>query len=150
MKKKKKMILITYAALLSGAISIGCNNSAQKVENAEEKVEEANRNLEKAKEDYEKDIENFRQITAAKIEENNKSIAEFNARKEAEKTTLHTNYKVEIENLESKNSDMKKTMDDFRAGGKEDWERFKIEFTRNMEQLAAAIQGFVNKESNKK
>ena len=110
------------------------------MENAEEKVEAATEDLNDANEAYQKEIDTYRREADEKIAANNKSIAEFNARIALEKKDAQDDYKRQIAALEQKNSDLKKKMDDYKADGKEKWEQFKTEFSRDMDELGKAFK----------
>lgn len=137
MKNPTKKIAATTIIALS--LLTSCNTPAEKVENAEETVIQANKELDAANEAYLKDVENYRIETATQIEANNKSISEFNSRIETEKKEVKADYKKKIAELEQKNSDMKKKMDDYKLEGKDKWEMFKAEFSRDMSELGKAF-----------
>ncbi len=137
---KKSIFVLTASALISAGILTSCNTSAEKVENAQDNVTEATLDLKKANEEYLQDIENYRKETAAKIAANDQSIAEFNARVENEKNEAKADYKKKIAELEQKNSDIKKKMEEYKAEGKEKWELFKTEFSRDMDELGKAFK----------
>jgi hypothetical protein len=132
--KKEILTLAIFASLTSGILT-SCKSSAEKVEDAEKNVTEANNDLNQANEEYITDIENYRIETAGKISANNQSIADFNTRIANEKKEAKEDYKKRIAELEQKNTDMKKKMDDYKATGKENWENFKAEFSHDMEEL---------------
>lgn len=69
------------------------------------------------------ETENFRKATADMIEANNKKITV----------------------LEQKNSDLKKKLDDYKVEDKEQWEKFKVEFSKDMNDLGTAFGNFLNK-----
>ena len=137
---KKSILALAASALITGAFLTSCNTPAKKVENAENEVKEANKELDKANEEYLADIESYRKETADKIAANDRSIAEFNARIKREKMDAKADYKKKIAELEQKNSDMKKKMDDYKAEGKENWEKFKAEFSHDMEEIGKAFK----------
>ncbi len=137
------MLSLCASTIMISAILIGgCSTPAEKVENAQKDVTEAKIDLEKANKAYEDDIANYRTETANKVIANNKSIAEFNARIELEKKEAQADYKKRIIELEQKNSDMKKKLDDYKMSGKENWEIFKSEFGRDMDELGKAFSSF--------
>ena len=45
-----------------------------------------------------------------------------------------------IDELEQKNSELKKRLDDYKADGKEKWEKFKAEFSHDMDELGKAFK----------
>lgn len=142
---KKSIFAMATATLIMSVAFTSCNTSSQKVENAENNVIEANEDLDKANQEYLDEIESYRRETADKIAANNRSIEEFNARIENEKEQARAEYRKEIAALEQKNSDMKKKMDDYKAEGKDKWEKFKTEFSRDMDELGNAFRGLTVK-----
>ncbi|MBP7809206.1 MAG: peptidase M23 [Bacteroidia bacterium] len=134
-----KKSILTIAAITSIAL-MSCGTKAEKVENAEEKLIEANQDLNKANEDYLTEVEAYKKETAEKIAANEQSIAEFKLRVENEKKEAKEDYKKRIAELEQKNSDMKKVIDEYQAEGKDKWESFKTEFNHDMEELGQAFK----------
>ncbi|MES2587329.1 MAG: hypothetical protein V4622_00030 [Bacteroidota bacterium] len=141
---KKPLLTLAVVAGLIASIS-SCETSAKKVENAQENLEESEDKLDEANQEYVAEIEEYRKETADRIEANNKSIAEFNARIDNEKMEAKADYRKRVLELEQKNSDLKKTMDDYKAQGKENWEEFKTEFSDDMNDLGEAIKNVFTK-----
>jgi hypothetical protein len=137
---KKSILMLAAFAVMAATTLTGCNSPAKKVEEAQNDVKEANKDLAKANEEYLADIESYRKETAEKIAANDKSIAESNARIKEQKREAAVDYKMKIAKLEQTNSDMKKHMDEYKAEGKEKWEKFKTEFNHDMEELGKAFK----------
>lgn len=139
----KKLIKINVAAVaMMGLFLTSCSTSSEKLENAEQKVTDANQNLKDENEAYKKDMEEYRKNTAAEIAANEKSLAAFNARISTLKSEAKSEYEAKIAKLNSKNSDLKKKMDDFKTDSKSNWEMFKTEFSHDMSELGTAIKDF--------
>ena len=136
---EKSIKVLAVSVLLLGLGLISCSTPEEKVEDAQDNVEEANKELEDSKE-YLWEVENYKAQQAAQIEENERSIAEFNARIDSQKKEAREDYKKKIAELERKNTDMKKRIDDFNSDNKAGWERFKEEFNHDMEQLGDALR----------
>ena len=137
---------IAMAAIITSIIFTGCSTPAEDVETAKESVENANQNLDQANDAYLKDIENYRKEASHKIELNDKSIAEFNARIANEKAETKADYQKKITALDNKNTDLKKSIADYQASGKENWEAFKTKFSQDMDDLGAALSAFFTPE----
>lgn len=137
---KKTILILSASLLITGGIFTGCTSPAEKVENAKDKVTEANTNLDKANEEYLADMAKYRIATNEKIAANEKSIAEFNARIDDQKKVAKSEYKIKIAELEKKNTDMKKKLDEYKENGKDNWEKFKTEFNHDMEELGKAFK----------
>jgi hypothetical protein len=137
---KKSILALAALTFMAASTLTSCNSPAKKVEEAQNDVKEANKDLAKANEEYLADIESYRKETADKIAANDRSIAEFNARIKEQKREAAADYKLKIAKLEEKNSDMKKHLDEYKAEGKENWEKFKTEFNHDMEELGKAFK----------
>lgn len=137
---KKTIFILAVTTFIAGAIFTGCQSSEKKVENAQDAVAKANENLDEANQKYLADIEAYRKVITDKIDANNKSIAEFKLRINKEKKEAREDYKKRINELEQKNNDIKKKLDDYKAQGKENWENFKTEFNHDMDELGQAFQ----------
>lgn len=144
---KHKIITLAITSFIISIALVGCNSSAKKVENAEENREAAREDLAEANEAYLLEVEAFRKESADKIAENERSIAEFNARLVNEKAEAKAAYQKEIDELNRKNSDLKKKLDDYKANGKDQWNSFKNEFSRDMDDLGKSLRDFTNKDN---
>ena len=125
---------------MTSGLFVGCNTPAEKVENAEQKVIEANKELDLANAEYLADIEAYRIETAKRIASNDSTILAFKAHMKLEKKEAMDDYEEQLAELEQKNSDMEKEMDEYNGDGKDKWEIFKESFGRDMEELGEAIK----------
>lgn len=132
--------MLTASLLITGGIVTGCNTPAEKVEKAQQEVDEANNKLDKVTDEYQADIAKYRLEATERIAANEKSIAEFNTRIDDQKKVAKADYTIKIAELEKKNTDMKKKMDDYKEDGKDKWEKFKLEFNHDLEELGKAFK----------
>lgn len=137
MKPSKLLILTSFLGLF--LIIVGCGNSAQKVEKAEENVVEAEQDLEEAKDEYKSDMEQYRLMTAEKIAANERAIADYNNSLARDKRAVTAEIKEEIAELEAKNNKLKMKIGEYTDNGKDNWESFKTEFNRDMDDLGTSI-----------
>lgn len=146
----KLSILIhwVFIFLAGSSLLTACRTAAQRVEKAEDNVVEAKKDLEKVQEAYLADIENYRRETAVKIAANEERIAALNAKTESERKEARAEYKKKVTTLEQRNTNMKKKLDNYKAEGKDKWERFKTDFNREMDDLGNAFKNMIgtNKE----
>lgn len=143
---KKLIFTLSAALLLAGAIFTSCNTAAEKVDNAEEKSIKADEDFNIAKEEYLTDIENFKKETTAKIDANNKMIADFKVKIAYAKKDAKAYYQEQIAVLEQKNIAMKQKLDAYEESGKDNWESFKTEFSKDMNDLGEAFKNFTVKD----
>jgi len=142
MKMKKSIVTIVALSLVATALLSSCNTSAKKVEKAEQELKEAEAKLETANAEYQADIENFRADRALQIEANEKRIAELKQSIATQKKDAKAAYQKKIDELEQMNNEMKVKMNDYKANGIENWENFKSEFSRDMDELGKSINDF--------
>lgn len=143
---KKSILVLAIFSFVAGTMIISCASPAQKVENAETSVTEAKEDLAQAKQEYQEDIENYRQQMAEKITANSQNIADFNVKIEKEKAEAKVDYKMKVAELEQKNRDLKKKLEDYKGEGEDRWYTFKTEFNRDMEKLGVALENLVGKD----
>ncbi len=142
-----KKIIITLFVILFIMISviISCNTPEQKVEKAEKNVKEANKKLDVANANYITDIDVYRVETGKRIEENTKSIADFNARIAIKKQDAKDKYERDIAALSQKNTDLQKRLQDYNADGDAKFQIFKNELNAEIYALANSIRTFTIK-----
>ena len=143
--KKTILVIAVCSFIIKSLFLTGCSSSAQKADKAEQNVIKTNNDLDNANKAYITDIENYRKETAKKIATNNQSITEFKARVNHDKKFARADYNKKIADLEQKNHDMKKRMDDYKANGKENWETFKRELNHDMDELGKSFKDFTVK-----
>jgi hypothetical protein len=85
-------------------------------------------------------LEVYRKENNERILANDKSIAEFKAKIANEKKEAKVEYTERINELEKKNSDYKLKLEKYEETGKDKWIAFKSEFSRDMDELGAALK----------
>jgi flagellar biosynthesis GTPase FlhF len=138
MKKRISKLGVKVFFLLS-VLSSGCMTPEKKVEDAKEKVEQAKENLEEAK-DYQKEMAAFKAEADEKIAANEKYISDLKLKTKNMKNEEKTGFEKMIADLELRNKNMQKKMNEYKVEGKENWEEFKKEFSRDMEELGTAFK----------
>lgn len=142
---KKLIFTLSATILLAVAIFTSCNTAAEKVDKAEDKSIKADEDYNSAKEEYLADIENFKIETNAKIEANKQMIADFKVKIATSKKDAQVYYQEQIAILEQKNIAMKQKLDAYEESGKDNWEAFKTEFSKDMNDLGEAFKNFTVK-----
>lgn len=140
---KKKNWFTAAFIVMATTLFFGCTTPAQRVENAEDNVVDANEALDVANREYLADMETFRLTTAERIAINEQRIAEFRIRIKTAKRETRVDYENKIALLEQKNNDMRKSMNDYKANGKDNWATFKVEFNHDMDELNTALTSLV-------
>jgi outer membrane murein-binding lipoprotein Lpp len=151
---KNSITSLSIAVFVTGLLLTGCQSSATKVQDAEKKVQDANENLTDAKQDLNKaqndsatEYQLFKKEAEEKIQANDKSIAEFNARIANEKLDNKLQYEKKLSDLQQTNSDLKKKLDDYKEQGKDAWKTFRISFNHDMNELKIKLNSITGKHS---
>lgn len=136
---------LTISAFLLAAVFMGCNTPEEKLEKAKENVEEANAKLDKAQKELQEhnaEVEKYRQEIVEQVAANRRQIVELRAAIDnAQKGTKETLTK-QVNELEERNNAMENRLIEFTAVGKEQWEKFKTEFSHDMDDLGQALRNF--------
>jgi TolA-binding protein len=139
---KKSILVLALSVLFTVAIVTSCTSPSDKVLSAQNDVTDANKALDEAKQTLMDDVDKTKAEVAERIAANEKSIAEFNERIKNQKANVREEYSKKINELDQKNSDLKRKLDEYRADNKEDWTEFKTEFIRNLEQVTKALNDY--------
>jgi len=143
---KKTFFTLAMATIITGLILTGCQSRADKVKDAEDKVENARDKVTEAQSELDKElndsIQQFRQEYRDRIAAHDKCIAEFKARIASEKAENRAKYEKKLKELEQKNSDLKKDLDDYNQAGQSKWDSFKTKFSQDMNNLGKSLKNF--------
>jgi phosphoenolpyruvate-protein kinase (PTS system EI component) len=145
---KKSNFILTATGMLMIAITTGCSSPSQKVESAQENLKEANMELNRAQKDSAADYELFKRESEERIDNNEKAIAAFKARMVTDKKQVKEADQKIIDELEQRNINMRKKIEEYRESGKDNWGTFKVEFAHDMDELGSAIKGLTINNTN--
>lgn len=139
--KKSVLILIAFTGMQS-AIQFSCTSQVNNAKKDLENTNEENRETGQINQEYLKDIDHYRKETTKTIETNSINIAAFKVNIDTEKEACKYHYRHSIFELELYNSYMKKKLDDYKPEGEKNWEIFKAEFKRQMDELCKEFTHF--------
>lgn len=143
-------ILTIFALIVAGSISLalisGCNKKADKnLQDAQENAAAAGQNVRDAAANTAKDEWlNFKSAAEARIEDNNKIIADYKVKMTNTKGKLSASYDKKIDALELKNKDLKAKLAAYKDEGKDAWDKFRTEFSKDMDDLGESLKGFTD------
>src|SRR4030042_3477760 len=141
---KVTISILALATFMAGAILTSCQSSAKKVENARDNLQEAKDNVIEAKQQLNQalndSIQKFKRASVERISNNEKIIAEFKARLAKGEKVTKAKYEKTVAELEQKNNDLKKKLENYMDEGQDKWTSFKNEFNHDMDELGLAIK----------
>jgi hypothetical protein len=138
---KNSIVMIT--ALL--AFTLSCNSPEKKVENAKQDLKEAKAELSQEQKDSVADFMSFKRESDERILANEKIIQAYKERMKIAKRKIKKADQKRVDELEQRNIDMRKKMEDYEANGKDKWEAFKQEFNHDMDDLGKALKNLTVK-----
>lgn len=148
---RKFIYALAIIPIMAGTILTGCQYNAGKVENAQDKVQDAKTEVNEAEQELNQalkdSIQQFKKESEEKIIANVKSIDEYKAIIANEKMETKASFEKILTDLEQKNSDLRKKLDEFKEEGQDKWQIFKTEFSNDMDELEKAFQDFTVKNS---
>lgn len=137
---KKLIFTLIVSSLMISTVFTSCTNAAKNAENSKKAVIKAADDLNKAQQAYLLDVQNYRKEIMIKIDDNKITIANFKISMKGEKEDVKAVYKNQIALLEQRNDDMKVKLDAYQVDKKDDWDKFKIEFNHDMDELGKAFK----------
>ncbi|MBN2202091.1 hypothetical protein JW777_09080 [bacterium] len=138
---KKGIAVLAAVGLMVGIGFVGCEKSSkQKVEKATENLQSARQELNDAQAGYLVEWEIFKTESAQKIEGNEKNIAVFKEKMEDAGSAAQKTLAKEVKELEQKNRDLKKKLEEY-DGGESQWAEFKAGFQEDLDRIGKKIEG---------
>lgn len=138
MKLNYSIISFATIAMLS---FMACGSSAEKVQKAQDNLEKEKADYEQAKLDSIAEFDSFKMAYEAQIDANEKTVAALRSELKKDKKKYEEVNKKIVDDLEEKNSNMRKKIREFKRESKSDWLSFKEEFSYDMDELGKAIKG---------
>ena len=143
--KPNKMKTSIFALLIGAFIAFGtftsCNNSTTtSSESVKSSSSDSVTTSDTTDQTYLDDMKNYRAAVADTIAYNEKEIARLKAEKEYSAKNNKSEYTVKVTVLEKKNGALKQKMEGYKAKSKEDWKKFKAEFSHDMRELGHAFK----------
>jgi hypothetical protein len=135
----KCRLIVTMGLLLIASVFNGCYSSEEKIDTVEEEVTDYNEDPDRTCITYLNEQKEYRLKAMNEILLNMHCIADFRTGLEQEKKEISDCYYIKLEELEKRNNDQKKKMDEYKADGGEKWSQFKTEFDHDMKELSKAL-----------
>ena len=139
---KNKYFILAVSLLITGSVFTGCENNR---ENNQEEVRKANQEMIDAQAQFEKEWQQFKTETELKIDANQTKIDDFKAAMKTATAKFKAKYENQVLTLEQKNIELKKSMNEYRYEGKDNWEKFKIDFNREVDTIVVALNEIFTK-----
>ena len=131
---KNKMFAFAVIGCMTGIFLTGCDKTA------EQKVEGAKQELKEAKADYTAEWQNFKTESEAQIKVNEDRIDTLKTKIEKAGTKSKAKYKKAVAELELKNRDLKKKLEEYNDEGESKWQEFKSNFNRDMDKVGNTMK----------
>jgi predicted nucleic acid-binding Zn-ribbon protein len=137
---KIKMLIPAVAIGFTTAAFISCGPSENKVDNANENIQEAKEDLNQAMNDARAEWEKFVTDSREKIRENQEKIAKQREKlATADDAKEREKHREKIAELEAKNNELRRKIDEYKYENETAWQEFKREFNHDMDELGRSI-----------
>ncbi|SHG40485.1 hypothetical protein SAMN05444396_11132 [Flavobacterium segetis] len=150
---KRSILNLALVALISTTALMGCKDSTKQELDAREGVEDARADLDEAKAELsdarkaatEQEWKEFKESTNAAIAKNENRISDLKMQMKKSGKTMDAEYTKKIEELEVRNREIKDKVNAYKNSASDDWETFKEEYNRDMEDLGQSFKNFTVK-----
>jgi hypothetical protein len=152
MQMNKHFVNMTLLICIATAVITSCNFSteqkAETLEKAKANVEEASQDLDIARADS-AEYANYKIESEKKLRENELLIADMKDRMKSERKENRVKYKMQLDSLDMQNSQLRNNMHQYSSQGKENWEKFKKGFNKELDALGKAISQLAERNMRK-
>jgi len=142
---KKSILVITLFSFIIGLGVTSCGSPSKDVNDAEEEVMDAQEDLEEAKKALEIDMAEYRQEILVKISDNDVKIQAHKDMIANEKGADKLKHQEEVIDLEARNAKLKIKLESYNGEGKDNWEMFKNELNKEINDLGIVLQKISSK-----
>jgi hypothetical protein len=142
---KKSILLITTITIMFAFVVQSCDRPDNQMERAQTDLIEAERDLDIAQSEVEADVQIFRQEVANDIRENNLAIADIKSKIQVEDAERRAALEVRIAEIERNSSDLKRQIDNYRITNRDNWDDFKDQFSKDMNDLGDSLDDFFSR-----
>jgi hypothetical protein len=142
---KKSILLITTITIMFAFVVQSCDRPDNQMERAQTDLIEAERDLDIAQSEVEADVQIYRQEVANDIRENNLAIADIKSKIQVEDAERRAALEVRIAEIERNSSDLKRQIDNYRITNRDNWDDFKDQFSKDMNDLGDSLDDFFSR-----
>jgi hypothetical protein len=142
---KKSILLITTITIMFAFVVQSCDRPDNQMERAQTDLIEAERDLDIAQSEVEADVQIYRQEVANDIRENNLAIADIKSKILVEDAERRAALEVRIAEIERNSSDLKRQIDNYRITNRDNWDDFKDQFSKDMNDLGDSLDDFFSR-----
>ena len=149
---KTTILTMIFLAFLATAGLSSCNftteQKAETLENAKQNLDEASADLDKARQDS-AETANYKVETEIKLRSNDLLIADMKDKMRTERQEIRDRYTKSLDSLDQQNSRLRNNMKTYNSAGKENWEKFKQSFNKEVDALGKSISQLAEKNMKK-
>jgi hypothetical protein len=131
---KNKIFTFAVIGCMAGIFLTGCGKIP------EQKVEKANQELKDAKADYLAEWQRFKTESKEQIKANENRIDAFKEKIDKAAGKNKAKYKKAVAELEQKNRDLKKKLEEYKDEGESKWQEFKTNFSHDMDAIGKTME----------
>ena len=144
----KMTFLVCIATVAITSCNFTTEQKAETLEKAKANVEEASQDLDIARADS-VEYSNYKVESEKKLKENELLIADMKDRMKSERKETRLKYKMQLDSLDMQNSQLRNDMHVYSSQGKENWEKFKKGFNKELDALGKAISQLAERNMKK-
>jgi predicted RNase H-like nuclease (RuvC/YqgF family) len=145
---KKTIFTLAITMIIAGTIFTGCELTTKKTENTPDQMQKSTNDDEGSQhmgttmmaKDSISEYQQFKKESEEKIDDFEKSIAEFKTKIANAKAETKAEYEKKLTSLEQKDNALKKKLEEYKEDGQDNWSKFKSEFSHDMDELGIAIK----------
>jgi septal ring factor EnvC (AmiA/AmiB activator) len=146
---KNQMLMLSILVLITGSLLTNCQSPASKEDKAKDEVQAAANSMDatldtmfEVGQDTITAYQAFVKESEVRMDAFEKNIAELKVKIAKENKENKAAYQKNLADLEQKNSEMKRKLKAYKDDGIEGWNKFKTEFSKDLDELGNAFKNF--------
>lgn len=141
----KSILILTLTGFMLGSVLTSCHQSSSNIiDNKKDKLLKEQEDVVEAKQDLNQalkdSVRQFKLDAQNLISENNRKLDEFKAKVANGKKATREKYTAKISDLERRNKELQKRLDEFNDENGEKWASFKREFDHDMDEIGNSLK----------
>jgi hypothetical protein len=148
---RKRILFLAITGFVAGTLFTSCErkDDADRMDDQQDKIEREQRDVTKEQRDVVEEqtdvdqarleMDQYKTESELQIKENDDRIREYRTRMDKD-PKWRDKYEDDVTDLERKNRDMETRLRDYKYSSKEDWNNFKSEFNKDMDELGTSIK----------
>jgi hypothetical protein len=143
---KIRLFIFSASMLVICASTQNCNNPGPQTK-SENEASDTTKNIDTTNIKYTKDMETYKKQMSDTLTSIDTAISKFREKMKKEGKEAKIEYNKGIAELDQRGKELRKKLEEYKEKGKEKWDVFKTDFTKDMDTLSKQLKDLTSKKT---